>query len=57
MILLAMGALVISLSFILKHYVTLSDAADGFLKGAGIGLMIVGLILTAKQLKFKRAQS
>lgn len=47
LVLVALGALVMSLSFILKHYLVVGDAADGFLKGFSIGLMILSLILMA----------
>jgi hypothetical protein len=52
--LLAVGALIMSMSFILKHYNTLTDTTDGLLKGFAIGLMILSLILSLKQLKLKR---
>jgi hypothetical protein len=55
LILLAIGALTLSSSFIFKQYLTLSDATDGFLKGLAIGLMILSLILLSKQAKNKRA--
>lgn len=51
LILLTLGAFVMSFSFILTHYVTVTDAVDGFLKGTGLGLMILGLIVLAKKKK------
>jgi hypothetical protein len=51
LVLLTAGALLMSVSLILKHYFTITDAADGFLKGMGLGLMILALILTTKKKK------
>ena len=53
LILLAIGALTLGLSFFGKQYLTLTDATDGFLKGLAIGLMILSLIFS-KQVKLKR---
>ncbi|WP_428328976.1 hypothetical protein [Mucilaginibacter sp.] len=52
--LLALGLLLLSASFILKHYFALPDFADGFLKGTGIGIIMLVLI---RQWYLKRSES
>ena len=47
--LLTIGALLISLTLILKHYFAVNDFLDGLLKGGGIGLMIYSLILVSRE--------
>ena len=42
--LLPIGLLLLSASFILKHFFVLPDFADGFLKGIGIGIIFISLI-------------
>lgn len=49
--LLILGTLLMSLSFIIKRYASLSDGAIGFIKGISIGLLIVSLIISSKQKK------
>jgi hypothetical protein len=51
LVLLAIGTLLMSSTLILKHYITVTDAVDGFLKGMGLGLMIMSVILAAKKKK------
>jgi hypothetical protein len=53
LLLLILGTLIMSLSFILKHYMMLTDLTDGLLKGFAIGLLIVSLLLIPKQVKLK----
>lgn len=50
-LLLSLGLFVISSSFILKHFINLSDAENGFIIGVGIGLEIVSLIYYRKKRK------
>lgn len=42
------GLLLLSASFILKHYTQLPDVADGFLKGLSIGILFLSLVTYAK---------
>lgn len=49
LVLLAAGALLMSMTLILKHYFTINDFLDGLLKGVGIGLMIYSLILVSRE--------
>ena len=49
--LLILGLLLMSLSFIIKRYTSLSDGEIGFIKGVSIGLLIVSLITSPKQKK------
>jgi hypothetical protein len=51
LVLLIIGVLLMSLSFILKHYIALTDLTDGLIKGVALGLMIVSLVFTSKQRK------
>jgi hypothetical protein len=51
LVLLIIGVLLMSLSFILKHYIALTDLIDGLIKGVALGLMIVSLVFTSKQRK------
>jgi hypothetical protein len=51
LVLLIIGVLLMSLSFILKHYIALTDLIDGLIKGVAFGLMIVSLVFTSKQRK------
>ncbi len=55
MLLLVLGAVTLSFSFIVKQYFPLTDAADGFIKGLAIGLVILSIILFSKQVRLKRA--
>lgn len=45
------GTAFVSASFILRHYFPLSDSADGFLKGMGIGFLILTLLLISRHQK------
>ena len=49
LVLLIIGALLMSLTLILKHYIAVTDIIDGFLKGVGLGLMILSLVLRFKK--------
>ncbi|ASU33513.1 hypothetical protein MuYL_1615 [Mucilaginibacter xinganensis] len=40
----AIGLLLLSASLVLKHYFVLPDFADGFLKGTGIGVLLLALV-------------
>lgn len=42
---LSAGLLVMSLSFVLSHFITINDFLDGLIKGIGIGLIIYSLII------------
>ncbi|WP_242922835.1 hypothetical protein [Pontibacter liquoris] len=55
LLLLVLGAVTLSFSFIVKQYFPLTDAADGFIKGLAIGLVILSIILFSKQVRLKRA--
>jgi len=46
--LLPVGLLMLSASFIIKHIFTLPDFADGFIKGAGIGVIFLSLVYIFK---------
>ncbi len=35
-------------SFLFKHYLHLSDVADGFIKGLSIGLLIIAIMKSRK---------
>jgi hypothetical protein len=45
------GVLLMSVSFILKRYIALTDIMDGFIKGVAFGLMILSLVFTLKKRK------
>lgn len=49
LVLLIIGALLMSLTLILKHYIAVTDIIDGFLKGVGLGFMILSLVLRFKK--------
>ncbi|SHN11620.1 hypothetical protein [Mucilaginibacter sp. OK098] len=49
-----LGLLLLSASFILKQFFVLPDFADGFLKGAGIGIILIAFI---KQWYVKQSNS
>jgi hypothetical protein len=51
LVLLIIGILLMSMSFIISHYIALPDFTDGLIKGVAIGLMIVSLVFTLKQRK------
>lgn len=51
LVLLISGVLLLSLSFIISRYTSLSDGEIGFIKGISIGLLIVSLITSPKQKK------
>jgi uncharacterized protein YybS (DUF2232 family) len=42
------GTVLMSMSFILKHYFALSDSLDGFVKGIAIGLLLLTLLLIVR---------
>jgi hypothetical protein len=42
-ILLPIGLLLISLTFVVDHFIKLGDFTDGVLKGLGIGIILVSL--------------
>lgn len=50
----AMGLIIISASFFVRHYTQMPDFADGLMKGIGIGMIVVALI---KQTRLKRKES
>jgi len=50
-LLLPIGLLLISASFIIKHFMDVPDFIDGFLKGVGIGLLILALRASQKMRK------
>lgn len=52
-LMLPLGLLLISASFLVSHFFKINDSLRGFLAGAGIGLMLVSLI---KQWKMKRVE-
>ncbi|WP_281323041.1 hypothetical protein [Flavobacterium aestivum] len=56
LVILAIGALLLSATFVLRHYFAINDFSDGILKGIGIGLMIYSLILPRNQ-RCKTSQS
>ncbi len=47
-ILISIGLLVTNSDFILQHFITMTDLWIGVLKGIGIGVMILGLILMSR---------
>ena len=47
--LLVVGALLMSAPYILKRYMLLGDTVDGVLRGIGIGLLVVALIVVVRQ--------
>ena len=49
--LLIVGTFLLSLSFVIKRYLLLSDGIDGFIKGISIGLLILSLVGLSKQRK------
>lgn len=49
LLLLAIGALLISFTFILKHYFPIEDFWQGAIIGVGIGLMIYSIILASRE--------
>lgn len=42
------GMILMGMSFVLKHYFSLSDSLDGFVKGVAIGVLILTLIVIAR---------
>lgn len=49
LILVVIGTVVMSSSFMLQRFAPLSDTMDGLIKGIAIGFMLLGLIITVKQ--------
>jgi hypothetical protein len=47
--LLVAGLLLLNSGFIIKRYMSVSDATDGFIKGLSIGLLILSLIVLIRQ--------
>ena len=52
--LVAIGAVLVSAPIILKQFMAINDAADGLIRGVGIGVMVVALIFSAKQRQLAR---
>lgn len=52
--LLALGALIMSVPFILQQFMVIGDIANGVIRGVGIGLMVVALLFSVKQRKAVR---
>ena len=52
--LLVLGALIMSVPFILQRMMSFSDLTDGLIRGFGIGLMVVAVIYSAKQRRLAR---
>ncbi|NCD69378.1 hypothetical protein [Mucilaginibacter agri] len=46
--LIPIGLLIISASFVVKHFAAVPDFADGFLKGIGIGILVLSLIFLSR---------
>jgi hypothetical protein len=44
-LLLPIGLLLMSSTFVIQHFSKVSDFTDGLLKGVGIGLMLLALLL------------
>lgn len=51
LILLITGLLIMSASFILRHYVELTDATDGYIKGVGLGFILLSFYYAVRQRK------
>ncbi len=51
LILLVAGAIVMSLSLIVKHYIPVTDTTDGLIKGIGLGLIVLSLIFISMKKK------
>jgi len=51
LIVLAAGLFLLSFSFILSRYVQLSDNVNGFLKGIGIGVMVIAVLRLSRKKK------
>jgi exosortase/archaeosortase len=47
--LITLGALLMSFTFILKHYITVPDLIDGLLKGVALGLLILTAVIELKK--------
>lgn len=52
---LAIGLLITNMDFILQRYISMNDLAIGAIKGFGIGLVLVSLILFRKANKEQTA--
>lgn len=48
-LLVVFGVLLMSLSFIIQHYIPLPDMVDGILKGTSIGLLLLGGVFLSKE--------
>jgi hypothetical protein len=44
-IMISLGLLLLSASFLLKHFFAIPDFFDGFLKGISIGVILISVIL------------
>lgn len=53
LLLLTIGALLMSMTLILKQYFAINDFWDGILKGVGIGLMLYSIILVSREQRNK----
>ena len=53
LLLLTIGALVMSMTLILKQYFAINDFLDGIFKGVGIGLMLYSIILVSREQRNK----
>jgi hypothetical protein len=43
------GVLFMSLSFVFQHYTHIPDIVNGILKGASIGLLLLGVVFLSKE--------
>ena len=48
-ILVFLGVLLMSLSFIFQHYANIPDIVNGILKGTSIGLLLLGIVFLSKE--------
>lgn len=48
-VLVILGVLFMSLSFIFQHYAYIPDIVDGILKGISIGLLLLGVVFLYKE--------
>lgn len=53
--LLIAGLLVLSGSFVITRYLTISDPVNGFIKGFAIGLLLLAVVISFKKLHTKEA--
>ncbi|SHF99116.1 hypothetical protein [Flavisolibacter ginsengisoli] len=47
--LLVAGVVLLNSGFIIKRYMSISDATDGFIKGLSIGLLVLSLLVFLRQ--------